>query len=632
MTFWTIQFVDANGVTQEMSFPDLAKLEGGKVVSDGWTAQFQSHKSSRLSLRLPGVPPHRAPAIPFESRVKIYSDRALGGLGYSGGTKQFDGFRTDRNGTADPNRSSSSYVFDDEWYFLEHCPFYQTWYRGAVAYPFTNIVLFQPNPGQVYAPAAVGGLISTGQQITDILNWAISQGANLQIGTIDPASYCAVYPVQNLKCAEALRMCLRIHPDCFTEIDYSTNIPTIHVRRRTNLIAIALPYSYTDNLGRRHTATDIQPRPELRPRRVALFYRVISSGYLISTPQDIYPPAVTTGLRALDFAIDLQGPKAILVTAKLTSSAFDPTDLNWWRKKMPSLKDVTQGGQLAASGGGVLTLLSSTINGSGEKDIQVKDDAGNAIDTILTYGFELDPKSSILTWMTGVQVIEATVTAVFRYKKTTTIPGSNQTVTHEMKEHRHHVRVKLVNLPSRNFQFSQFLTTGESTPANLAQNIYTALNQLQYNLTHTVVEKPFNGWIKPGKHAVNLAGGAAEWTTMSATVQSTEYKMRLDGAGATFDNFTVRCGPVEHLEAGQLVQLFNLFNNRDLTKIDTNERVTGQPSPGSTVDMPSDNAQENSVAADPLPVTSHNAYVDGGGAVTTVKNSALDVANNRQLN
>ncbi len=75
--------------------------------------------------------------------------------------------------------------------------------------------------------------------------------------------------------------------------------------------------------------------------------------------------------------------------------------------------------------------------------------------------------------------------------------------------------------------------------------------------------------------------------------------MHLDGAGNTFDNFTVKCGPVEHLEPGELVQIFNVFANRDLTKIDTNERLSGTPSPGNTVTMPSDTAQENSVPGIP---------------------------------
>jgi len=85
------------------------------------------------------------------------------------------------------------------------------WLRGTGGnVPYPNVVLFQPQPGQTYSPTPYSGsLITDGQQIKDILTWAIGRGANLQIGQIDPSSYQAWYPVQNVKCGDALRHCLR---------------------------------------------------------------------------------------------------------------------------------------------------------------------------------------------------------------------------------------------------------------------------------------------------------------------------------------------------------------------------------------------------------------------------------------
>jgi hypothetical protein len=643
MNNWQLKYYDATHTLQTVTFPALAALEGGRVVSDAWAVRFQSHKASTVTLRLPGVPPHIAPAIPFESKIQIIDPT---------GTVQFAGYRTDRTGTADPKRTSSQYTFEDEWYFLDHCPYCQQWLRstgGNVPYP--NVVLFQPNPGQTYSPTPYSGsLITDGQQIKDILTWAIGRGANLQIGQIDPSSYQAWYPVQNVKCGDALRHCLRLHPDCFTEIDYTTTPPTFNIRQRTNLTAVTLPYAYTDSSGRRHTALDLQARPELQPKRVALFYRVISSGYLLSTPVDIYPnsnlsvqgpviggqdvggasapytaggtPVVGTamtningtgvntipvgapgGLRALDFAIDLAGPKYTLSVASLTSAAFDPTNLDWWRLKIPSLKTSVLG---PANG---LALLSTAINTGAATAISVVDDTGAYVN-LSTYDYELLPQSAPMAWMTAsgggsLAVIEATVTAHLSYTKSKTI-GSSSVPIASPNDHVHHVRVKLVNSASITETFNQLVNTGEAQPPNLAQYIYNSLSTLQYSFTHTLVEKPFNGWLKPGKHSINLGGGgtggspaAAAWTTMAATLQSSEYKMHLDGGGNTYDNFTVKCGPVEHLEPGQLVQMFNVFANRDLNKIDTNERLTGVPAGGQTVNMPSDTAQENSVPAEP---------------------------------
>jgi hypothetical protein len=680
MKFWTIQFIDAAGATQEYDFTALAKLEGGQVIADAWTITFMSQRASTAALRLPGLPPHLAPAIPFESRVTIWNERTFADGAFGAGNRQFQGLRTDRSGTADPRQPSSGYVFSDEWYFLEHTQYYQVWTRvtdntpGAVVsttFPCTNVVLYQPNPGQVYVPAPIDGRITTGQQIKDVLTWAITMGANLQIGQIDPSLYCAVYPVQNTSCADALRHCLRLHPDCFPEIDYSSTPPTFNVRQRSNLTAVTLPYSYTDVSGRRHTATDIMPRPELRPKRVGLFYRSISSDYLLGTDLDIWPNAnlsvtgpvavgqliggsaapytgggtpirgtamanindsttVTIavgnppGLRALDFAIDLQGPRTTLVTGKITSESFTASDLAWWKLKCPGF---TKG--IPATGTGALALLSTTVNGGGAHDITVVDETGTAID-VSTFKYELDPKSSVMSWMTGVQVKTAIVTGYFSYQRTSLV-GATPVVNNALS-HAHDVRIKLTNVPSKEYSFSQYLTTGESIPGNLAQYIYESLDWLQYELTHRMIEKPFNGWIKPGKHAVNLDGGATEWETMAATVQQTIYRMRLDSAGTTFDDFDVKCGPVEHLEAGQLVQLFNVFTNRDLGKIDAGERSSGLPSQSSTVEMPDDSPVENTVPSTQLPTTTNHAFQDGTGNFFGVKISALDLSTITGLN
>jgi len=655
---WTLQYFDATNSLQEMSFAQLAALEGGRVVADAWQARFLSHRASTVTLRLPGVPPAVAPAIPFESRIILWSGRILNAGAYSGGAQQFQGLRTDRSGTADPQRTGSSYQFDDEWYFLDHCPFQQVWVQLAASggpnnyVPFASVVLFQPNPGQTYVPAPVNGLIHTGQQIRDILSCAISLGANLQIGQIDPALYQAWYPLPNVKCGDAIRHCLRLHPDCFTEIDYSTTPPTFNIRQRANLTAVSLPYAATDASGRRHIASGIQPRPELQPRRVAIFYRVISNQYLLATPVDIYPnanlsvtgpvitgqsvggpsapftaggsPVVGTamsgitgnatltipvgapgGLRALDFAVDLLGPKLALTTAAITTAPFDPTNLAWWRQKVPSL---AQG--IPAAGLGSLQLLSTTINGGGATDITVLDastlDANGNLShpvNLATFTSELLPRSAPMAWMTAstggpLQVIEVTVTAHFSYARQKNVGSATVTIT-QPNDHAHSVRVKLCNSASLTQSYSQYLTTGEAIPANLAQSVYASLAALQYSFTHSLVERPFNGWLKPGRHAINLAGGAPAWTTMQATLATSEYRLHLDARGNTFDHFTVQCGPVEHLEPGQLVQLFNTFANRDLARIDTGERLTGVPAPNSTILMPADTARENTVTGIP---------------------------------
>ncbi len=201
---------------------------------------------------------------------------------------------------------------------------------------------------------------------------------------------------------------------------------------------------------------------------MALFYRVISGSYLLATPVDIYPnqnlsvqgpvitgqsvggtaapytagglPVVGTamtditgtgvnvipvgapgGLRALDYGIDLQGPKMSITEAAITTAAFNPTNLAWWTNKIPSL------GQADITG---LALLSTTINTGGAQDISVVIDNTGALLNLSAFAYELLPQSSPMAWMTAsgggaLQVQEANVTAHFSYTKTKAVGGGN---------------------------------------------------------------------------------------------------------------------------------------------------------------------------------------------------------------
>ena len=132
---------------------------------------------------------------------------------------------------------------------------------------------------------------------------------NLQIGQIDPALFVPWYPVRCQNCAESIKICLRDHPDAFTEIDYTTTPPTFNARLRSSLTPKTLPYAYTDANGIQHVSTEVKPRPDLIPSRIGIFYRYTINGTAVAYPRDIWPVNAPDGLIALDYSIDLQGPR-----------------------------------------------------------------------------------------------------------------------------------------------------------------------------------------------------------------------------------------------------------------------------------------------------------------------------------
>jgi hypothetical protein len=587
-------------------------------------AAFGTHGESKVTLPLVTLPPETAVAIPFEAPCKIYTGRTAVG---SGGTLFFQGRRTDNSGTASGSGASQEIVIEDAWYDLRQLTLQAAWanitgYSGTTpifgtTYTWPDCVLFQESlNGQLqpngsfatYSPLPVYYHITTGQSIYEILAYAICfGGVNLQIGTIDPACYVPFYPVRSMRCAEAIKIALRVHPDCTSEIDYTTTPPTFNIRQRSNLTSVTLPYKSASG-NQIHLTSQVQPRPELIPTRVGIYIKstaTVNNQPVVSIGTDIYP-AVSSGLRSLDVSVDMTGPKLSKTQATLTTAAFNPASLTWWASKVPALQSTAYGGQIPASGAGALALLSTAINpGSGTpKGIQVIDDSGNPIN-LTTYGYEL-LKGTPASWMT-VSVIEANVIGFFTYNKNTTSGGT--TLVDVVAEHMHTVRVKLCSVATSTFNLSQTLSTGEVYPTGLAQAVYNSLSTLQYNFTHTIQESPFATLIKPGKHCLNLSGGATAWSTMNAMVQGVDIVFSFNPAnGVTTAKTTVKCGPVEHLDIGELIQIFNLFTNRDLSKINPSERLAGTDMSGGQVTLGNDGPKENSV---PLPQVNAVSNVAG---------------------
>ncbi len=593
------------GTTTEISLTALG-------VGD-WRITYGTHGPSTVSLSLRGQGPELAVAIPFEAPCTLYTGRTGNGP-YTGGTIVFQGRRTDNLGEAGAATASTELTIEDAWYDLRWLTLQAVWQTitgGTIAAPtygtasWPDCILFQATPGVSYSPAAVNAHITTGQALVEILSYAISAGVNLQVGEIDPALYVPFYPVRSVRCAEAIKHCLRAHPDCTTEIDYTTNPPTFHVRQTSNLTAVTLPYAGSSTSGgvtKTHLTSQIRPRPDLVPARVGIFIKetsVVSGQTVVSVGTDIYP-AVAGGLRALDVSLDITGPKSTQVSARITSTAFDPTDLSWWKLKVPALgQPETVPGSLA--------LLNTAFNDGSKDCISVVDETGAAIN-LSTYAYVLEDHGTAHGWMQlsgggPVLVTKAIVTGHFTYQRRKNIGTAASPVWVSIRTHNNHphpLRLKLTNSPSAVYTLNTVLSSGEAYPTGLAQGIYTSLCRLQYQFNHTILEQPWTTIVKPGKHALNVSGGASAWGSMNAMVQQVTIEcLNSPDTGLVSAKTQVRCGPVEHLEAGQLVQLFNLFQNRDLARINPNERSSGLPNGGVNAAMPDDTAKENSTHASP---------------------------------
>ena len=273
-----------SGTTTEISFKDLG-------VGDAPSLALGTHGESKFTLPLPGVAPETAAVIPFEAQCVIWTGRTGSGSTWSGGTKLFQGRRTDNSGAVSGTSVHSELVIEDAWYDLRFLTLQAVWKQitgGTYASPtystvtWPDCVLFQNAPGVTYSPTPDNHHITTGQAIAEVLNYAITYGGvNLQVGTIDPGAYVPFYPIRSMRCADALKICLRVHPDCICEIDYTTTPPTFNCRQRSNLTAITLPYKGSATVSsptrvRTHLTSEVRPRPDLIPSRVGIYIKTES--------------------------------------------------------------------------------------------------------------------------------------------------------------------------------------------------------------------------------------------------------------------------------------------------------------------------------------------------------------------
>lgn len=626
MIFDTLQYVDGSGATQEVA------LQLSNLCVDGPANQVQmtpvSHSPGSFIIKWP-QPPETGIAIPFKSRCKVFFSRTSStgaANSFTGGVIGFQGRRTDNQGSASGAKVMTQITLSDAWWDLTKMTFCNQWREitggtwDAPTYtPFLwpDVVMFQPYPGVTYDPAPVSETITTWQQIVDILNFAIGfasgdDAVQLQIGTAEDGGpeFTPVYRnwkmIRAEKCAQAILYCLQSHPGVFTEIDYTTTPPTIHFRDRSHMTAVNLPYKSTDDSGIMHVASNIMPLEELVPDAVRIYYKITGSFNgqpAITWSDDIYPADAPNSLLCLDYSVDVTGAATAETIVNFVSHSFDATDLDLWRLKVPSLKQISQGGQVINDGSpGALTLLDTTINGgSGHPDgIQVVDDNGDTID-LSDYDYYTD--ENVFKWMQlpgggSAGIVSATVTAFFSYIKQT---GGALNLTPQITRHSHSFRIKLTTAPTGVYILKQTLNAGEAIPSDLAESLYNELSVLQWKLDHEIFQcapdtSTVPTLIKPGRDMVNLVGGDVLWETMNAVPERVNIQFYRNAAGQMMARHQISCGPVNHLEPDALLQLANVFWNRNRYGIDPNQRLTGTVS-SNQVDLSADAAKENSVPA-----------------------------------
>lgn len=525
------------------------------------------------------------PAIPFDGWIIVRDLRekniSTGAL--ENGQIVFQGSRKLLPKKVEARGDVLSYSFTNPWSDLEEITFQQArkvWLGGDPNDPAnfdtdytTEIVLFQKlDPITATKPQNIG------EQITEILTYAIAQGARLKIGTIEPTENVNTYQVLTTFCSSAINLSLRSRPDATAFFDYSTTPPTIHVLKR----ASRPPKTSVWMDRETHQTSEITGREDLQVPCVSLKFKRTNSinGRSFTEPMNappnwqLYPPGATGRERAaLIETIDLQGwskmrVNGTLVAEPLTANGTDDQRKAFWKRQCPQLKSPRSD---------IQTIGAATV----------KDEADALVD-LGQYPNELR-EGLIAPWMTigtnpptAVKFKRCTVEAEITYNEL----DENNQPTRKFTKHSFSAPVVLTDAISGDYSTDATAIDGEPIPAGLAQSIFEALALREYEGTHTVVGQYADYSIGMG-NTLNISGGDPDWAAMKASIRSIRYDY-----GEAYTSTVTEIGPAPHLSAGDRTQLF-LFNKQRRIYFNPATFGTAEAGTGGSVTMAKQAPREN---------------------------------------
>ncbi|MDR1414070.1 MAG: hypothetical protein LBI56_04010 [Puniceicoccales bacterium] len=478
--------------------------------------------TDRVTFSVAGNSLLATPTFAANSSLKIFRD----------GSKWFDGIVTQIPLHCSPKYEFYEYEISGVWWYLENIVYQQAW-KESTDYDDPSPALSNVYKSRIILGQNVDGtLVTIGEQISDVLGYGIACGANLQIGDVDISVNIPLDECKDLSCADVIRRLLRWVPDTVCYIDYGESIPRISFRRRSQMPSISL------NIMCNVSEFSLQPRHDLQVPAVVLKFETTNSVNGKSWKELIsqkYPTTCTgSELKALVLTINLEGSKASCVVQDIVTTPIDISSASWWQAHVPGIASLHPANVSIGDASRTSSLPNELISGT------------------------------VAPWMD-----KAAETDVIRCKISYS-DGNEAVIDREVA-----VRIVATDASSGIYRKLTSLATGESMPVGLAEQIYNAVNPLQYDGSLAIVAQEVDADYF-GK-VLNLSGGQSAWTAMNAVVQEViEY---LD-AGKT----VIRFGPAKHLGASDLAELTRsgrlLFESKNY-----NERTTAEVSGNGIVEQ-----------------------------------------------
>lgn len=472
----------------------------------------------------------------FDEEVTIYRD----------GVAYFTGRVQENPDTATGDTEVRSLTLADAWQDLEEIIYREEWAIGSGTQLYPRAILGQN---------AAGAQITTGQQISDAVAFAITQGAAMQVlGGVATGMQLWPSEVRNVSCESVIVEQMRFHPDWVAWLDHSTSPPTFNAWPKSGLDTVTIDLA-DENV-------EMQRFAEVKrtvPLGVSIVYEsantvdgeVYRSAYLDEA-------GVTTGRRVIRAMLDLEGmdmafQKSRIQTRPIPSNASEMEA--YFKKKWPELADLPDGTLVFSNFTRFLAPEDPHADPINTRATRLSVEAAADLPRELVRG-------TIEDWMRK-KVGRVVLKYDLAYNPAAT--AEQRKILSRFTGPLGAFSVTATDAVTKIYKGITSWTAGEDRPEGLAEAIFAAATEQQYEgeVSITGDEVPADQWI--GKK-LRLVNGETE--IMPATV--------IHAASAEIDagRVTISFGPMPYLSAGDFLELQRIFNRRKVTWMSPEERTS----------------------------------------------------------
>lgn len=454
----------------------------------------------------------------------------------------FFGIITKTPGYGSDRQESQLYELAGPWWYLENLIYQQTW-NQLINLNNTEI-MHTIHTGRIILGQDIhGNSLSNGKQISDILQYAIEQGAPLSIGDISLDVHFPSDETKDISCSEAIQRLLRWSPDSLLWFDYKTTPPTLHIKKRNEIPKSNLSLNHNSSIK----SLKITPRHDLLSSAVVIKYEKLnqSNGQSWSSTEiDAYPPSATgREFKALVLTIELDGSRTQKIKQDIRTEPILIHNPYWWKKHLPTLHQIP--------------LEKITIKSPSR--------LGNLPAELI--------EGNIASWMNR-DVEEDIIRAQISY----------ETEYEHIIDQEISIKIHTTNASTRVYEHISHSGLCEPTPIGLAKKLYEALSQLQFDGEIILQNKEIDSFNLMGS-VLNILNANKAWETMDAPIQT--IREDLD-KGQTLLTF----GPAKQLGPDDLVELLRTNRKRHATR-NASRRITGKPNKTTELIQPTHSRIEN---------------------------------------